>query len=311
MFKVVIDRWHGVVRSDFIVRHITNLTIMAVSAEHIRTLHKYEKTLLSVLERQMSRYAWVPLEQLITSTGFAESEVNYRLARLIEWGMVRFNPVPYDGYALVFGGYDTLALASLTRKGTISALGVQLGEGKESVVYEALGLGPVAIKFHRVGGRSFNSARVNREYMAEGHCPWLIASKLSAEREYKALVALHPKVSVPLPIAQNRHTVVMALIHGANLNRCRLEAPAAVLDEILANVHVAYRAGFIHADLSEYNILMEDGKCVLIDWPLWIETSHPNAESTLNRDIDNILTYFKRKYQLTYDRGDAIQCVTG
>jgi RIO kinase 2 len=223
------------VRSDFIVRYIITLTIMAVSAEHIRTLHKYEKTILSVLERQMTRYAWVPLEQLIISTGFSESEVNYRLARLIEWGMVRFNPVPYDGYALVFGGYDTLALESLTRKGTISALGMQLGEGKESVVYEALGLGPVAIKFHRVGGRSFNSARVNREYMTEGgHCPWLIASKLSAEREYKALTTLHPKVSVPLPIAQNRHTVVMALIQGANLNRCRLEAPADVLDEILS-----------------------------------------------------------------------------
>ena len=311
MFKVVM-KWSLVsVRSDFIVRDIITLTIMAVSAEHIRTLHKYEKTILSVLERQMSRYAWVPLEQLITSTGFAESEVNYRLARLIEWGMVRFNPVPYDGYALVFGGYDTLALASLTRKGTISALGTQLGEGKESVVYEALGLGPVAIKFHRIGGRSFNSARVNREYMTDGHCPWLIASKLSAEREYKALVTLHPKVSVPLPIAQNRHTVVMALIQGTNLNRCLLEAPAAVLDEILLNVRTAYQAGLIHADLSEYNILMEDGRCVLIDWPQWIETSHPNAEYTINRDIDNILTYFKRKYKLKYDREDAIQCVTG
>ena len=310
MFKVVINK-SALVRSDFIVRDITTVTIMAVSAEHIRTLHKYEKTILSVLERQMSRYAWVPLEQLITSTGFAESEVNYRLARLIEWGMVRFNPVPYDGYALVFGGYDTLALASLTRKGTISALGVQLGEGKESVVYEALGLGPVAIKFHRIGGRSFNSARVNREYMVDGHCPWLVASKLSAEREYKALVALHPKVSVPLPIAQNRHTVVMSLIQGANLNRCILEAPALVLDEILENVRIAYKEGMIHSDLSEYNILMEDGKCVLIDWPQWIDTAHPNAEVTLNRDIDNILTYFKRKYQLRYDREDAIQCVTG
>ena len=66
-----------------------------------------------------------------------------------------------------------------------------------------------------------------------------------------------------------------------------------------------------HGDLSEYNILMEDGKCVLIDWPQWIDTAHPNAEVTLNRDIDNILTYFKRKYQLKYDREDAIQCVTG
>ncbi len=91
--------------------------------------------------------------------------------------MVRFNPVPYDGYALVFGGYDTLALTTLTRNGTISALGSKIGEGKESVVYEALGLGPVAIKFHRVGQRSFSSARLNRDYMPEeGHCPWLIAS---------------------------------------------------------------------------------------------------------------------------------------
>jgi RIO kinase 2 len=285
---------------------------MAISAEHIRTLHKYEKTILSVLERQMTRYAWVPMEQLITSTGFSESEVNYRLARLIEWGMVRFNPVPYDGYALVFRGYDTLALESLTRRGTISALGAQLGEGKESVVYEALGLGPVAIKLHRVGGRSFNSARVNREYMTEGgHCPWLIASKLSAEREYKALTTLHPKVSVPLPIAQNRHTIVMALIHGANLNHCRLDAPADVLDEILSNIRTARKEGVIHADLSEYNILMEDERCVLIDWPQWVDISHPNAESILNRDIDNILMYFKRKYQLSYNREDAIQCVTG
>ena len=94
--------------------------------------------------------------------------------------MVRFNPVPYDGYALVFGGYDTLALATLTRKGMISALGTMIGEGKESVVYEALGLGPVAIKFHRVGGRSFTSARVNREYMPKPALP--LAPCLAAVR---------------------------------------------------------------------------------------------------------------------------------
>ena len=71
--------------------------------------------------------------------------------------MVRLNPVPYDGYALVFGGYDTLALTTLTRKGIISALGTKIGEGKESVVYDALGLGPVAIKF--TGSASDRSTR--------------------------------------------------------------------------------------------------------------------------------------------------------
>ena len=160
---------------------------MGVAAEHIRTLNKYEKTILLALEKGMKRYAWVPLEQLKTTTKLSESEINYRLSRLIAWGMVRFNPVPYDGYALVFGGYDTLALATLTHKGTISALGTLIGEGKESVVYDALGLGPVAIKFHRVGGRSFSSARLNRDYMPEeGHCPWLMASRKSAEREYRS-----------------------------------------------------------------------------------------------------------------------------
>jgi RIO kinase 2 len=285
---------------------------MVVAAERIRSLNKYEKTILLALERGMKRYSWVPLEQLKTTTKLSESEISYRLSRLIAWGMVRFNPVPYDGYALVFGGYDTLALATLTRKGTISALGTQIGEGKESVVYDALGLGPVAIKFHRVGGRSFASARLNREYMPDdGHCPWLIASKKSAEREYLALTSLHPAVSVPLPIDQNRHTVVMSLVNGQNLNRCRLDEPAMVLDEILENVQKAYRAGIIHADLSEYNILMDEGKCVLIDWPQWMETGHRNAQTILERDIDNILAYFLRKYRLVYDREDAIRCVTG
>ncbi|MDD1684308.1 MAG: serine/threonine protein phosphatase [Methanoregula sp.] len=285
---------------------------MVVAADRIRSLNKYEKTILLALERGMKRYSWVPLEQLKTATKLSESEVNYRLSRLIAWGMVRFNPVPYDGYALVFGGYDTLALATLTRKGTISALGTQIGEGKESVVYDALGLGPVAIKFHRVGGRSFASARLNREYMPEeGHCPWLIASKRSAEREYRALTTLHPDVSVPLPIDQNRHTVVMSLVSGQNLNRCRLAEPQRVLDEILENVRKAYQAGIIHADLSEYNILMEDDRCVIIDWPQWIETGHRNAQAILGRDVDNILAYFQRKYKTAYDREDAIRCVTG
>lgn len=285
---------------------------MVVSPEHIRGLHKYEKAILSALERMMKRYEWVPLENLQQATGLSESEVNYRLSRLIAWGMVRFNAVPYDGYALVFGGYDTLALTTLTRKGTISALGSKIGEGKESVVYEALGLGPLAIKFHRVGQRSFNTPRVKRDYLPEtGSCPWLLASRLSAEREFAALTKLHPDVSVPLPVAQNRHAVVMSLIDGQSLSRCRLSDPASALDEILANIRAAYKKGVIHADLSEYNILVENGKCIIIDWPQWMETTHPNAGAILERDVNNILAFFVRKYKLTYDPGDAMRCVTG
>lgn len=148
---------------------------MAISADNIRTLHKYEIRVLAAIERLMKRHQWVPLDILVKAVGLSESEVNYRIGRLMERGMVRFDTVPYEGYTLVFSGYDTLALLSLTRKGTVQALGNTIGEGKEAIVYEALGLGQLALKFHHIGQRSFHSVRVTREYMPEtGHCPWKI-----------------------------------------------------------------------------------------------------------------------------------------
>ena len=41
---------------------------MVVAAERIRTLNKYEKSILNALERGMKRYAWVPLEQIKIAT---------------------------------------------------------------------------------------------------------------------------------------------------------------------------------------------------------------------------------------------------
>ena len=280
---------------------------MPVPAEYVRSLHAYELRILLALERLMRRYQWVPLEVLRPATGFSESELAYRLGRLMAMGMVRYEKVPYEGYALVFDGYDTLALHTLTRRGTIQALGSLIGVGKESEVYEAMGLGVVVLKFHRVGQRSFQSARLKRGYMPEaGHCPWLFASSNSAKMEYDALKTLHPAVSVPLPIDQNRHVVAMSLIPGVNLSRAALAEPEIILDEILDNVHEAYRLGIIHGDLSEFNVMVDERQCWLIDWPQWVETAHPNAGEILARDIENILQYFKRKYGLEYAFDEAL-----
>ena len=284
---------------------------MAISGDHIRTLHKYEVDILQALERLMKNYEWVPLEVLVRAVGLAESEVSFRISRLMEKGMVRYNAVPYDGYSLVFMGYDALALRTLTKKGTIQALGCMIGVGKESVVYEGIGLGCVALKLHHVGQRSFQSVRLNREYKpGQTHSPWIFTSRQSAEREYLALKTLHPGVKVPLPIDQNRHIVVMEYIPGVNLNNARLEEPKEFLDEIIGEVGKAYNLGIIHADFSEFNIMVNERGCTLIDWPQWMETDHPNADTILRRDLDNILTYFTRKYQLSYDIEDTLRCVT-
>jgi len=286
---------------------------MPISADNIRSLHRYEVRILLALERLMRWHRWVPLEILKSATGFSDSELAYRIGRLIEKDMVRYEKVPYDGYALVFTGYDTLALLTLTKRNTVTALGSQIGVGKESEVYEAMGLGPVVLKFHRVGQRSFQAARTKRGYMPEsGHCPWLFASVRSAKREYDALTQLHPAVRVPLPIDRNRHVVVMSFIQGANLNRCTLEAPGDALEEILDNVREACLLGVIHGDLSEFNVMVDDGgRCWIIDWPQWVETAHPNAEEILQRDVQNILQYFSRKYGLAYTLEDGMARVIG
>ena len=280
---------------------------MPVPAEYVRSLHAYELRILLALERLMRRYQWVPLEVLRSATKFSESELSYRLGRLMAMNMVRYEKVPYEGYALVFNGYDTLALNTLTYRGTIQALGTLIGVGKESEVYEAMGLGPVVLKFHRVGQRSFQSARLKRGYMPEGgHCPWLFASSNSAKMEYDALKILHPAVSVPLPIDQNRHVVAMSFVPGVNLSRAALADPEMILDEILDNVREAYHLGIVHGDLSEFNVMVDEGQCWLIDWPQWVETAHPNAGEILARDIENILQYFKRKYGLDYAFDEAL-----
>ncbi|MCK9306234.1 MAG: serine/threonine protein phosphatase [Methanoculleus sp.] len=280
---------------------------MPVPAEYVRSLHAYELRILLALERLMRRYQWVPLDVLKSATKLSESELSYRIGRLMTMNMVRYEKVPYEGYALVFNGYDSLALHTLTRRGSIQALGTLIGVGKESEVYEAMGLGVVVLKFHRVGQRSFQSARVKRGYMPEGgHCPWLFASSNSAKMEYDALKTLHPAVSVPLPIDQNRHVVAMSYVPGINLSRATVAEPELILDEILDNVREAYRLGIVHGDLSEFNIMVDEKQCWLIDWPQWVETAHPNAGETLARDIENILQYFKRKYALVYPFDEAL-----
>lgn len=283
---------------------------MALSADDIKNLHRYEIKILHALERMMKKYRWVPEDDLKSAVKLSAPELKYRLGNLIYRDFVRSESVPYKGYALVFAGYDAIALNALASKKTISALGSFIGVGKESEIYDALGLGPVILKFHKIGQRSFNTVRTNREYMPEsGHCPWIFASAKSAEREYEALKALNGKVNVPVPIDINRHVIVMSYIRGANLNRCILEEPDRIYKEILEQVRNAYRAGFIHGDLSEYNVMIEDGTVWIIDWPQWVTPKHSNAEAVLEHDMDTITSYFNKKYNTKYDKDEAIKFV--
>ena len=154
-----------------------------------------------------------------------------------------------------------------------------------------------------------------RSYTVQHSASWLYQSRLAAEKEYQALKLLYPRgVAVPEPIGQNRHVVVMGMIDGAELaNWKKLSKPERILKEILRNMRRAYlKAGVIHADLSEYNIILKPDKHILlIDWPQYITREHPNAQELLARDVQNILQYFKRKHKLQVKLRESSEYVTG
>lgn len=285
---------------------------MHLSADDVRSLHKYDLKVLQSIEYLMNRYDWVPVEELIKNSKLSASEVNYRVRRLADKGMIKFTQIPYPGYCLLYNGYDTLAVSHLVRKGTISALGALVGEGKESLVYEAMGTGPVILKFHRVGQRSFKTVQRSRGFLPDkGHCPWIFASHFSAEQEYIALSTLNRTVSVPIPILMNRNVVVMSHIAGANLNTVTLADPGQFFDEIITGITGAYKLGFVHGDLSEYNIMTDGQHPVIIDWPQWVAPDHPNAEEILDHDIRTVCQFFQRKYQMRIDPDELRGSVIG
>ena len=54
------------------------------------------------------------------------------------------------------------------------------------------------------------------------------------------------------------------------------------------------QCNLIHSDLSEYNILWYNGRCVFIDVSQAVEPVHPHAFHFLLRDCHNVVSFFKR-----------------
>lgn len=273
---------------------------------------------LTGIEISMKHFEWVPIEEIMKYTRLSYSSLEYKLTQLIRNNMVIGIKNPYEGYQIYFDGYDTLALNALVKRGTISAIGDEIGVGKESVVHEAvkepeLGLGElqgVILKFHREGRTSFKSVKRSRSHLeGKDHFSWIYAARLAAKREAEIINELYPHVSVPKLLDNNRHALVMDVAKGTLLYKTKLEDPQWFLDEIIKQVGLVYEKGYIHSDLSEYNIFVNEGGVQFIDWPQCVEISHPHAEELLERDLSNVLKHFKRKYRIDMDMAELVSRV--
>ena len=268
-------------------------------AEALLGLSKDDRSLLSAIETGMKTHEWVPSYVISELSGLPVRKVEFRLGQLFEKKLVERESMHYLGYRIDFDAYDLLALSDFVKRKKVTAFGERIGVGKESVVYEALGETHLAIKFHRQGRTSFKHIRRLRDHLTDKpKVPWLYAAALAARHEFAIMEKLYPKVSIPRPVACSRHALAMEFVSGPALNHITLSDPENGLNMILGEVAAARRQGIIHADLSEFNIMVDESGPKIIDWPQAVEVTHPHAQELLERDLANVLRFFERKYRI-------------
>ena len=281
-----------------------------------KELAKEDFRILHIIEAGMKKHEFVPIEQIQWYAKLPLERIQYTLGKLNKLGLIYQSKETYLGHTLNYAGYDCLAINYFVKSRVIESFGQTLGVGKEADVYDALSPNGnrIAIKFHRLGRISFRQTRRKRGYIRE-HSSWLFQSHIAAEKEFEALKLVYAnEVSVPQPISHNRHVIAMGIIDGSPLYKyADIGNPKEVLLELMGNVKKAFlKAHVIHADLSEYNIILKpEGDLLIIDWPQAVKTTHANALDLLERDLKNVLTFFNRKFSVKLDLEEACNYVMG
>lgn len=110
-------------------------------------------------------------------------------------------------------------------------------------------------------------------------------------------------VRVPRAYGFFQGVVLMELLTDANGNAAPRLNDVVLTEELALAYHATLMqeivrmlcAGVIHGDLSEYNVLVDSNGPVIIDLPQAVDAAgNNNAAVMLQRDADNLTTYFSR-----------------
>lgn len=205
----------------------------------------------------------------------------------------------------VFDTRTLLVLYNLFNKQVIDEIYGVISTGKEANVYWAIQPDgkEAAIKIYRIA--TFNFKRITTYLEGDPRFARIPKSRDGlitawASKEFKNLQrADSVGVRVPKPIQVVRNVLVMEFIGkdglpAPTMQQSAPEKPKKTRDQILKAVSKLYhRANLVHADLSEYNVMMWKGP-VLIDISQAVVLDHPHSEEFFERDLRNILTYFQQ-----------------
>lgn len=206
----------------------------------------------------------------------------------------------------VFDGATVLAAYELIRRGHIDHFHGAVASGKESRIYWAVGPTgeDLAVKIYLTSASEFR--RGIRKYLDD---EMLALSRGSfrrliyqwCRREYSHLRrAYNAGVRVPRPVTFYQNILVMEFIGYKGrpaplIKDLPPEEPEKAYNTLLEYVKLLYnRAGIVHSDLSEYNVLNYDEEYVIIDLGQSVKSDHPSALEYLLRDITRVTEFFEK-----------------
>ena len=206
--------------------------------------------------------------------------------------------------SLVFDKKTLLLLSKLIKKGIIYTVENPISTGKEANVFRATNPEGdyIAVKIYKIETGVF----VKRIAYLEGDPRFKDIKRdergmvsLFARKEFKNLeVCSKAEVHAPRPFFLLENIVVMEFLGEGELPYPTMDVVGPRgekdLESILSDIRKMYRAGLVHADISEYNILLAKDAPYLIDFGQGVLLQHPKADEFLERDVKNILKYFEK-----------------
>jgi RIO kinase 1 len=173
-------------------------------------------------------------------------------------------------------------------------------------------------QFHRdadyLDGRRVRESRANRAMAARTQVGREMISQQWAAAEFAALCELaRVGVPVPYPVQIIGTEILLEFIGDADgvaaprlaELRPRPDELAALWEQLVAALRTLAGRGYAHGDLSAYNLLVHEGRLVVIDLPQVVDViAHPRGTEFLERDVTNVSNWFTARG--LFDRAGAV-----
>jgi len=230
----------------------------------------------------------------------------------------------YEVMEEVFDRSTLMVIYGFMKKGVIDEIHGVVRAGKESRVYWGKDKDgkELAIKIYLVVSSEFRKGMLkyiegDPRFKSVRHDTRSLIFAW-AQKEFKNLeLATRAKVRVPKPIAVEKNVLVMEFI-GKNgepapsLKEKTPNNPQKAYETLLGYLQKLYqKAELVHGDLSEYNIMIWNGRTVLFDVAQAVLLVHPMADDLLRRDLTIVNKYFGRLGVKVLSFDECYRRVTG